>query len=173
MQQLIIWAVFCLLVLVLCLIRPNAGRIFLGLFFLIMAIGVNFVMVFVDPNSYIGLGADSYIPLYRWVFTNLVALAPPLFVLPIAAFEIAIGLLMLSRGRYVKRGLIGGIVFLIGITPLGIWTLANPILALALVFLLRRDYDRSLQEMVRSLLGPRRRREGESAATTHEPAGGR
>jgi hypothetical protein len=31
MQQLVIWAVFCSLVLVLCLIRPNAGRIFVGL----------------------------------------------------------------------------------------------------------------------------------------------
>ena len=143
MQQLVIWAGFCLLVLLLCLYRPNAGRIFVGLFFLIMAIGVNVIMVFVDPNSYIGLGADSFIPLYRWVFTNLVALAPALFVLPVAAFEISIGLLMLSRGRYVKWGLIGGIAFLIGITPLGSWTLGNPILALAMALLLSKEYDRS------------------------------
>ena len=98
------WAVFCLLVLLLCLVRPYAGRIFVGIFFLAMAIGVNVVTVFVDPNSYIGLGADSYIPLYRWVFINLVALAPPVFVLPVAAFESAIALLMLSKGRYVKWG---------------------------------------------------------------------
>ena len=148
MQQLMIWAVFCLLVLVLCLLRPNAGRIFVGIFFLVMAIGVNVVMVFVDPNSYIGLGADSFIPLYRWVFIDLVALAPTLFVLPVAAFEIAVGLLMLSRGRYVKWGLIGGIVFLIGITPLGIWTLANPILAVAMALLLRKEYHRSFMEML-------------------------
>jgi hypothetical protein len=160
MQQLIVWAVFCLLVLVLCLLRPNAGRIFLGIFFLVMAIGVNVVTVFVDPNSYIGLGADSYIPLYRWVFIDLVALAPPLFVLPVAAFEIAIGLLTLSRGRYVKWGLIGGIVFLIGITPLGIWTLANPILAAAMAVLLRKEYDRSLPEMLHLTSGPGRAHPG-------------
>jgi hypothetical protein len=155
MQQLIIWAVFSLLVLILCVLRPNAGRVFLGLFFMVMAIGVNVVMVFVDPDSYIGLGADSFISLYRWAFTNLVALAPPLFVLPIAAFEITIALLMLSRGRYVKWGLTGGIVFLIGITPLGIWTLANPILALALMFLLRKEYDRSFMEMLHLTTHPR------------------
>jgi hypothetical protein len=161
MQQLIIWAVFCLAILVLCLLRPNAGRIFVGLFFLVMAIGVNVVMVFVDPNSYIGLGADSFIPLYRWVFINLIALAPPLFVLPVAAFEITIALMMLSKGRYVKWGLIGGIVFLIGITPLGVWTLANPILAVAMTLLLRKEYDRGFLEMLHLTRRPRSKgREG-------------
>jgi hypothetical protein len=172
-QELIVWAVFCLLVLVLCLVRPNAGRIFLGIFFLVMAIGVNVVMVFVDPNSYIGLGADSFIPLYRWVFINLVALAPPLFVLPVAAFEITIALLMLSKGKYAKWGLVGGIVFLIGITPLGVWTLANPVMAAAMAYLLTKEYDRSLPEMLRSALRPRRRHGGERVATTHEPTEGR
>jgi hypothetical protein len=120
-----------------------------------MAIGVNVVTVFVDPNSYIGLGADSYIPLYRWVFINLVALAPPVFVLPVAAFESAIALLMLSKGRYVKWGLIGGIVFLIAITPLGIWTLGNPIMALALAYLLTKEYDRTFLEMLHLRSRPR------------------
>jgi hypothetical protein len=65
MQQLVIWAALCLVLLALCLVRPNAGRIVVGLFFLVMAIGVNVVTVFVDPDSYIGLGAGSFIPLYR------------------------------------------------------------------------------------------------------------
>lgn len=139
---------FCSLVLVLGLIRPNVGCIFVGLFFLVMAIGVNVVTVFVDPNAYVGLGADSFIPLYRWVFIDLVALAPPLFVLPVAAFEIAITPLMLSKGRYAKCGLIGGIVFLLAITPLGVWTLANPIMVVAMAYLLTKGYDKSFLEML-------------------------
>jgi hypothetical protein len=66
-----------------------------------------------------------------------------------AAYEITIALMMLSRGRYAKWGLIGGIVFLLAITPLGVWTLANPLLALALALLVRKEYDRSLPEMLR------------------------
>jgi hypothetical protein len=155
MEQLIPWSVFCLVVLLLCLVRPPAGRIFVGIFFLVMAIGVNVVTVFVDRDSYVGLGADSYIPLYRWVFTNFVALAPPLFVLPVAVFQIAIALMMLSRGRYVKWGLIGGIVFLIAITPLGIWTLGNPIMALAMAYLLTKEYDKSFLEMLHLRTRPR------------------
>ena len=135
MQQLITSAVLSLLVLILCVLRPNAGRIFLGLFLLVMPIGVNVVLVFVAPDQFVALGTnDAIVPRYRWFFENVAALAPPLFGLLAAAYEVAIALLMLSKGRYAKWGLIGGIVFLIGITPLGVWTLANPLLALAMAF---------------------------------------
>jgi hypothetical protein len=148
-QQLITFAVFSLLVLLLCLVRPYAGRIFVGIFFLIMAVGVNVVLVLVAPDQFVALGTeDALIPLYRWFFENVVALAPPLFGLLIAAYEITIALMMLSKEQGVKWGLIGGIVFLIAITPLGTWTLANPILALALAYLLTKEYDRSFLEML-------------------------
>jgi hypothetical protein len=148
-QQLVTFALFSLLVLLLCLVRPGAGRIFMGIFFLVMAIGVNVLLVLVAPNLFVALGTnDAIIPLYRWFFENVVALAPPLFGLLAAAYEITIALMMLSKDKYVKWGLIGGIVFLIGITPLGVWTLANPILALTLAYLLTREYDRSLLEML-------------------------
>ena len=100
MQQLITSAVFSLLVLLLCLVRPNAGRIFLGIFFLVMAIGVNVVLVLISPNLFVALGTnDAIIPLYQWFFENVVAIAPPLFGLLAAAYEITIALMMLSRGN--------------------------------------------------------------------------
>jgi hypothetical protein len=148
-QQLMTFALFSLLVLLLCWVRPGAGRIFMGIFFLVMAIGVNVVLVLVAPNLFVALGTnDAIIPLYRWFFENVVALAPPLFGLLAAAYEITIALMMLSKDKYVQWGLIGGIVFLIGIPPLGVWTLANPILALTLAYLLTREYDKSLLEML-------------------------
>jgi len=108
MQQLITSAVLSLLVLILCVLRPNAGRIFLGLFFLVMAIGVNVVLVFVAPDQFVALGTnDAIVPLYRWFFENVVALAPPLFGSLAAAYEVAIALLMLSKRRHAKWGLIG------------------------------------------------------------------
>jgi hypothetical protein len=150
------WAVFCLLVLLLCLVRPYAGRVFVGIFFLIMAVGVNVVLVLVAPDQFVALGTDApVVPLYRWFFENVVALAPPLFGLLAAAYEITIALMMLSKGRYVKWGLIGGIVFLIAITPLGIWTLGNPIMALALAYLFTKEYDRSFLEMLHLRTRPR------------------
>jgi hypothetical protein len=156
MEQLIPWSVFCLLVLLLCLARPSAGRILVGIFFLIMALGVNVVLVLVAPDQFVVLGTDaSVVPLYRWFFENVVAVAPPLFGLLAAAYEITIAFMILSKGQYVRWGLIGGIAFLIGITPLGVWTLGNPIMALALAVLLRREYARSLAEMLRLRARPR------------------
>jgi hypothetical protein len=155
MEQLIPWSVFCLLVLTLCLLRPRAERIFVGIFFLVMAVGVNVVLVLVAPDLFIALGTnDPLIPLYRWFFENVVAVAPPLFGLLAAAYEVTIALMMLSKGKYVKWGLIGGIVFLIGITPLGTWTLVNPVLALALAYLLTKEYDRGFLEMLRPRVRP-------------------
>src|SRR3712207_9095625 len=85
-----------------------------------MAIGVNVVLVLISPNLFVALGTnDAIIPLYQWFFENVVAIAPPLFGLLAAAYEITIALMMLSWERYVKWGFIGGTVFLIGITPLG------------------------------------------------------
>jgi len=156
MQQLTTFALFSLLVLLLCLIRPGAGRIFVGLFFLVMAIGVNVVLVLVAPDFFVALGTnDALIPLYRWFFENVIALAPPLFGLLAAAYEITIALMMLSKDKHVKWGLIGGIVFLIGITPLGVWTLANPILAVAMAYLLTKEFDRSILQMLHPTVGPR------------------
>jgi hypothetical protein len=40
MEQLVCWSVFCLLVLLLCLIRSHAGWVFVGLFFLLKAVNV-------------------------------------------------------------------------------------------------------------------------------------
>src|SRR5829696_4441293 len=174
MQQLTTFSLFSLLVLLLCLVRPGAGRIFVGIFFLVLAIGVNVVLVVLGPDFFVALGTnDALIPLYRWFFENVVALAPPLFGLLAAAYEITIALMMLSKDKHVKWGLIGGIVFLIGITPLGVWTLANPVMSAAMAYLLTKEYHRSLPEMLRSALRPRRRRGGGPSATTHEPTEGR
>jgi hypothetical protein len=141
-----IWLAFVLLVLIFAIVKPNAARIFLGLFFLAMAIGVNIITVLIAPQSYIEMGKNALIPFYRWVFLNVIALNPALFVLPIAAYQITIAILILNKKIYVRVGLIGGIIFLIAIAPLGVESLPNIILAAALGWLLKEDFDRSFLE---------------------------
>ena len=62
------WSVFCALVLLLCLIRPHAGRVFVGVFFLIMAVAVNVVLVLVAPEQFVALGTDTAIPATRLIY---------------------------------------------------------------------------------------------------------
>ncbi|MET3905231.1 hypothetical protein [Paenarthrobacter sp. 4246] len=52
MEQLIPWLIFCMAVLLLCLFRPGAARIFVGVFFIIMAVGVNTVLSVTAPEQH-------------------------------------------------------------------------------------------------------------------------
>lgn len=59
---------------------------------------------------------------------------------------------MLSKKNYVKIGLVGGIIFLLAITPLGIESLPNPVLALAL--LLRKEFNTAFPDIILPRLHP-------------------
>lgn len=139
------WLVFCLAFLVFCFIRPNGARIFIGIFFIIMALGVNALLSFVAPEQFVAMGTNApLIPFYAWFFQNVVAAAPPAVGILAAAGETVVGLLILSHGRRVKLGLLCAIAFLLVITPLGVWTLPNPVMAVGLARLLPREFPRSL-----------------------------
>ena len=149
-----IWLAFVVFVFLFSLIKPNAARIFLGFFFLAMAIGINVVTVLIAPQSYIEMGKNALIPFYRWVFLNIISLNPALFVLPIAAYQIIIALMMLSKKKHVTIGLIGGIIFLVGIAPLGVESLPNLVLAVALGSLVRKEFDTTFLESMRAKFRP-------------------
>ncbi len=140
LQQTLVWTAVCLAALGLCLWRSSLGRVVLGGLFILMAIGVNLVFALLAPTGFVRLGTDApLVPLYEWIFRHVVAVAPALFGLLVAAFEIIVGLLMIRGGRRGDWGLIGAIVFLVAIAPLGPWTLPNLIMAAALGVLLRRS----------------------------------
>jgi hypothetical protein len=69
---------------------------------------------------------------------------------PSGAAEVAVAVLVLSRDRRVRLGLLAAVAFMLGLAPLMAWyELANvPLVALALL-LPGRDYDRSLWDLVR------------------------
>jgi hypothetical protein len=152
MEQLIIWLVFVLVVLACCWLRPNATRIFLGFFFILMGIGFHLVLILRDPHGYDGFSASALLPLYRWAFRAIVMPYPLAFAIVAAAFEIAVALLMLSKGRYAQLGLITASLFLLAITPLGMETLPNVLLALGLAYLATKPFPLSFWELVRAKL---------------------
>jgi hypothetical protein len=140
LPETIVWTAFCLLALGLALWRPEAGRLVLGVFVISMAVGINIVFVLAAPDAFVDLGTSA--PLFSpwgWVFEYVVAKAPAVFGLLVASYEVTIGLMMLKGGRWGSLGLVGGIVFLLVIAPLGPWTVPNLILAAALGAILLRD----------------------------------
>jgi hypothetical protein len=151
MDEKIIWSIgFVLVVMILCYIKPNIGRIFLGFFYLIMALGVNTVLAFTDPQSIVQMGEGSLIEFYRNFFSNVVSLAPIPFILLVAIFEITMGLLILNKHLKVKLGLIGTTIFLSLITPFGFIQLPWLGIALIQLYLLRKDFDKTFIEIIKT-----------------------
>lgn len=151
----IVSSVFILGVVILCLTKPNAGRVFLGLFFLVMAIGVNGSFTFTNPHAYVDYASEALIPFYRDIALTVVELNPVVFGLAVMAFEIAMGLLLLHKGRSVKTGLIGTMLFLIGIAPLSIIQLPWLGLIIGQAYLLTKEFDATFLEMIQLKLRQR------------------
>lgn len=149
MDEKIIWSIgFVLIVVILCLSKPNMGRIFLGVFYLVMAIGINMVNAFTNPQSTIQMGEASLLDFYRTFFTDVVSKAPVLFILLVALFELIMGLLILNKHNRVKLGLIGTSIFLLLITPFGYIQLPWLGIAFIQLYLLRKDFDKTVIEII-------------------------
>jgi hypothetical protein len=151
----IVSSVFVLAVMIFCLIKPNAGRIFLGLFFLVMAIGVNGSFTFTNPQAYVEYASGALIPLYQDIALTIVELNPVLFGLLLMAFEIAMGLLLLHKQKSVRIGLIGTMVFLIGIAPLSFVQIPWLGLIIGEAYLLTKEFDSTFLDTIKSKLRPR------------------
>ena len=151
----VVSSVFVVAVVILCLIKPNAGRIFLGLFFLAMALGVNGFFTFTNPRGYVDYAGDALIPFYRDLAVTVTELSPVGFGLLLMAFEITMGLLLLHKHRSVRYGLIGTMVFLIGIAPLGFIQFPWLGLLIGQAYLLTKDFETSFLEILQTRLSSR------------------
>jgi hypothetical protein len=141
---------FVLFVMILCYLKPNIGRIFLGFFYLIMALGVNTVLAFTNPQSIVQMGEGSLIEFYRNFFSNVVSLAPVPFILFVAIFEITMGIFILNKHQKVRLGLIGTTIFLCFITPFGYIQIPWLGIALIQLYLLRKDFDKTIVGIIKT-----------------------
>jgi hypothetical protein len=150
LAPILISSVFVLAVVMLCFLKPNTGRIFLGIFFLIMALGVNGYFTFMNPQGFVDYASGALVPGYRELALAIVLLSPTLFGILLIAYDIVMGLLLLHRGNAVKVGLIGTMVFLLGISPLSYLQLPWLGLIIGELYLLKKDFDRSFIHMLQS-----------------------
>lgn len=156
MQGFLIWGAFTVVVAAFCVWRPQPARIFVGLFFGAMGLGIHGRMIATDPQSYVDFAADAPWALYREIGLWLTEPNPLLFGIFMLLFETVTAALILSRGRYVRWGLIGAILFLVGITPLGLEEVPNVILAAGIAFLLTQQFPTDVVTMLRRHLRERR-----------------
>lgn len=144
----VVGVVYSLFVIVLSLLRPNAGRIFLGIFFIAMAIGVNVTFLLTQPDFVLNYGREAWLPLYRTLTESVIALSPTAFGILLILFEVAMGLFLLSKGVWVKVGLIGTMMFVLALVPIHIAQIAWAGSVVANVYLLTKSFDTAFVTMI-------------------------
>lgn len=148
-------AAFALFLIIFAIWKPQVSRIVLGIFFLIMALGVNLSFILTDPTMFVEAGRNALLPIYKWFFTVILAWNPILFAIPLMLIEITIGTLILSKGKYVRYGMIAAAIFCLLLTPVGKEELTSPLIAIAPALMIRKSFDLSLWDLIRGIFKKR------------------
>lgn len=141
--------IFSALIIFLCLFRPEAGRIFLGFFFILMGLGVNLSFIISQPYFVYEYGMSAWLPLYRTLTESIIGMNPVLFGVLLIIFEVSVGLMLLGKGKWTKAGILLASLFILILIPIYLsqiaWALNIPVL----LMLLKRDFDRNVFEVIK------------------------
>ena len=131
--------VLALALIALALTRPRIARWIAGCG-LIAASIANTLVIVANPQGYItGYGALVW-PIYRGIIYGPFAAHPLLYVRLIAAGQFISGFLTLFGRRYRRLGLLGELIFLLAIVPLGVGSAfpSTLLMAIAIAILIRQ-----------------------------------
>jgi hypothetical protein len=121
----------------------KAGRILFGLIFLSAGV-FNFYTAGTTPDAYVEMyGSTAVFPFYRDFIHGLFSQHTGMFVRLIAIGQLMVGFLLFTKKTYFKMGIIGAMIFLAAITPLGTGS-AFPctlLMIIGLYLLFRRGTD--------------------------------
>jgi hypothetical protein len=107
------------LLLLVAFTRPEVTRWASALIFLAAA-AVNTRLAIIRPLDYLDYGALTPITVYREFIYGWFSQHVPMLVLPIAAGQLAIAVLLTRSLRWRRLGIAGAVFFLLAIAPLGV-----------------------------------------------------
>ena len=119
----------------------DAGRLLFAVAFFVGA-AVNAIMLLVSPELYQGFADLSFFCLYKSLWRRLIVPNLQVWIALVVAFEMGIGVLLLSADPFARLGLILSLAFALFLVPLwwGGGALVNLLLLVLLLWLLRFDY---------------------------------
>lgn len=160
-----------LLLLWVCWRWKGAGRLcFAALFF--WAGVVNLYTAFASPRAYLYFAEQTQVELYQRFIRGPFARHITSFVGGIAVGQLIVGILVALRGKPVRLGLLGAVVFLLAMVPLGEGAgFPAPLFMIAAAALLLPEaYPRTLLETAWAAFTaepPQRRRDRETSPVRH------
>jgi hypothetical protein len=134
----------------------NFLRLFWGCVFL-AGVVINIVIGFTNPHSYDKGGLYAWPDFLQNFWAGTVAPHMAFFIILFAVLELALGLSILSKGKWAGAGIVGAVVFGLGLLMLGLgagrgnWAARTPNLVFEamMLYCLFFSYDKSLWETVR------------------------
>ena len=149
--------VFSLLLILICIRKPHVGRTLFAIGFLAAGL-FNTWAVTSNPQTYVAIYGSTAIEPYRLFITGPFAANPALVVIPIALGQVLVGLFSSTSGQTAKLGLLGSMLFLLAICPLGVGSAfpAPLLMAIAALQLFTLEFSASLPaEAAASIAGLR------------------
>lgn len=128
---------------------PTVSRILLSTIF-IGAFAFNLFAAVAYPNIYLEFGELTPNDFYRSIILGPFSKNPQLYVVFIAICQLFIGVFILYKEKLMNLAMIGGIIFLIAISPLGFGAAfpSTLILASALIILLFKRIKFNIYEII-------------------------
>jgi hypothetical protein len=126
----VITHLIAILLIVICYKRPNTGKVAWGIIFILAGI-FNIFMVIRNPYAYLSY-RDHAVEFYKFFIDGVFSSFTIFIVSLIGAGQILVGFFLLRKGKLFLLGILGGIVFLIAIAPLGIGSAFPSTLLMAL-----------------------------------------
>jgi hypothetical protein len=120
--------------------RPAVGRRALGIFFAIMGLAWNGTLTVRAPEQFPVLARRAPWGWYRRAGLAVTQPAPRVFGAAMTVGETAVAAAVLGPDPAARLGLLAVTAFSLGITPLGLYTSGNPILAIGAAHLARRPW---------------------------------
>ncbi len=131
----------------------DIGRIGFGLGYLVAAL-FNLTFTLRNPQPLWDFFLENaHFTFYKEFLSNVIIPNASLFILLTVVFEFVLGVLILNKLILAKIGLVFGVVwciFLLPFFPVGPEMLTNIILAVVQAILLRKEYETTFLEMLRT-----------------------
>lgn len=129
--------------------KSNTVRIIYGVMYFFTSF-VNLYLGITQPEILRGLSQEAFFPFIGTIINALPLIILRLSLLGFTAYQLVLILLLFSKGKWVKLGFIGSIIFHIGIIPFGTFNLPNILIAIPPILALKWDYNKSIPEVMTS-----------------------
>jgi hypothetical protein len=138
-------------IVLIAMIWPTVARVLLSTIF-IGAFAFNFFTAIADPTLYLEFGELTPSDFYRSIILGPFSKHPQMYVALISIAQLFIGIFISYKGRLMNLAMIGGIIFLAAITPLGFGAAfpSTLILATSFVILMNKRIQFNIYEIIYS-----------------------